>query len=68
MIEKKLWDYLKLDESCTTLDAEKAYYSLPKTPNTKLAWKVLRDRYYADVYKTHQYLKLVEAAGFFIDN
>ncbi|MBE7074552.1 MAG: hypothetical protein E7376_01020 [Clostridiales bacterium] len=68
MNNKFLWNELNLNSSCTTDEVNEAYKSLQyKNENATLAWKVLSDKYYKDVYKTHKDMKYVYEAGFFVD-
>jgi cytidyltransferase-like protein len=64
-----LWDILKLNSDFDYKDVDEAYRKLDnKTQDAKLAWKVLRDKYYSDVYKKYLCIDKVNQAGFILDN
>lgn len=67
-INKHLWEYLKLERNYKCKDVDMFYKKLKrKTKEAKLAWKILRDKYYNDVYKNYLNLNKVFEAGFILD-
>lgn len=53
-MKKKLWEELNLDENFSYLDVDNAYKQLKyKTPRSTFAWKVLRDKYYSEIYREY---------------
>lgn len=68
MKHKPLWEYLTLNKTCSTAEADDAYLLLAKkTRQARLAWKVLRDPFYSKLYKQTQNVLLLKSAGFFCD-
>lgn len=52
MSEEYLWNILNLDKNFKCADVDIAYSKIEnKTEEAKLAWKILRDEYYSEVYK-----------------
>ena len=69
MSEEYLWNILNLDENFKCADVNIAYSKIEnKTEEVKLAWKILRDEYYSEVYKKYLSLETVIKAGFILDN
>lgn len=69
MSEEYLWNILNLDENFKCADVDIAYSKIEnKTEEAKLAWKILRDEYYSEVYKKYLSLETVIKAGFILDN
>lgn len=67
-MEKLLWEELKLDKDFKYTDVDVAYKNLKnKTPRATFAWKVLRDKYYSEVYREYKDEDLLIKAGFFPD-
>lgn len=67
--KKYLWELLDLDKDFKCADVDSAYSKIGnKTDETKLAWKVLRDNYYSEVYKKYLNIDTVIKAGFILDN
>lgn len=67
-MEKMLWEELGLDENFNYYEVDDAYKVLKnKTPRTTFAWKVLRDKYYSEIYKEYKDEELVVRAGFVPD-
>ncbi len=63
-----LWEELGLDENFKCCEVDNAYKQIvDKTLQHKLAWKILRDEYYSQVYKEHKDINIVEKAGFIFD-
>lgn len=66
-----LWDILGLSEDSTIEDVVRRYNALTddqkRDDHIRVAWKVLRDPYYRDVYKIYRSVKSLECAGFFVD-
>jgi len=68
-MEKLLWDELNLTEDFNYSDVDIAYKKLKnKTPRATFAWKVLRDKYYCEVYREYKDEKLLTRAGFIPDS
>lgn len=68
-MEKTLWEQLKLPKNATREEIDASYQSIThQTPQTRLAWKVLRDDFYRDIYAKYEDLSIVERAGFLEDN
>lgn len=67
-MEKLLWEELKLDKNFKYIDVDVAYKNLKnKTPMATFAWKVLRDKYYSEVYREYKDEDLLIKAGFVPD-
>lgn len=67
--KKYLWELLNLDKDFKCADVDIAYNKIEnKTDETKLAWKILRDKYYSEVYKKYLNIDTVIKAGFILDN
>lgn len=67
-MEKLLWEELKLDKNFKYIDVDVAYKNLKnKTPRAIFAWKVLRDKYYSEVYREYKDEDLLIKAGFVPD-
>lgn len=67
--QQYLWDILNLDKNFKCADVDIAYSKIEnKTNEVKLAWKILRDEYYSEVYKKYLSLDTVIKAGFILDN
>lgn len=67
-MEKLLWEELKLDKNFKYTDVDVAYKNLKnKTPRATFAWKVLRDKYYSEVYREYKDEDLLIKAGFVPD-
>ncbi len=67
--EKYLWDILNLNKDFKCADVDIAYSRIEnKTDEVKLAWKVLRDEYYSEVYKKYLNIDTVIKAGFILDS
>ena len=67
--EEYLWDILNLDKNFKCADVDVAYSKIEnKTDKVKLAWKILRDEYYSEVYKKYLSIDTVIKAGFILDN
>ncbi len=65
---KLLWKELKLDEKFKHTDVDVAYKNLKnKTPRSTFAWKVLRDKYYSEIYREYKDEDLLIRAGFVPD-
>lgn len=68
-MEKLLWEELKLDKNFKYTDVDVAYKNLKnKTPRATFAWKVLRDKYYSEIYREYKDEKLLIKAGFVPDS
>lgn len=64
-----LWNILNLDKNFKCADIDNAYSKIEnKTDEVKLAWKILRDEYYSEVYKKYLSIDIVVKAGFILDN
>ena len=64
-----LWDILNLDKNFKCADVDSAYSRIEnKTDEVKLAWKILRDEYYSEVYKKYLNIDTVIKAGFILDS
>lgn len=64
-----LWNILNLDKDFKCADVDIAYSKIEnKTDEVKLAWKILRDEYYSEVYKKYLSIDIVIKAGFILDN
>lgn len=67
--EEYLWDILNLNKDFKCADVDIAYSRIEnKTDEVKLAWKVLRDEYYSEVYKKYLNIDTVIKAGFILDS
>ncbi len=67
--EEYLWKILNLDKDFKCADVDIAYSRIEnKTNEVKLAWKVLRDEYYSEVYKKYLNIDTVIKAGFILDS
>lgn len=67
-MSKLLWEELNLDENFNYLEIDNIYKNLKnKTPRTNFAWKVLRDKYYSEVYREYKDEDLLIRAGFIRD-
>lgn len=67
-MEKLLWEELKLDKNFKYTDVDVAYKNLKnKTPRATFAWKVLRDKYYSEIYREYKDENLLIKAGFVPD-
>lgn len=67
--QRYLWNILKLDENFKCTDVDLAYSKIEnKTNEVKLAWKILRDEYYSEVYKKYLNIEIVIKAGFILDS
>lgn len=67
--EEYLWKILNLDKDFKCADVDIAYSRIEnKTDEVKLAWKVLRDEYYSEVYKKYLNIDTVIKAGFILDS
>ena len=67
--QEYLWDILNLDESFKCAEVDEAYSKIKnKKKEVKLAWKILRDEYYSEVYKKYLSVEIVEKAGFILDS
>ena len=70
MNEKKyLWNLLNLNKDFECSDIDIAYKNIEnKNDEVKVAWKILRDVYYSEVYKKYLDLNTVIKAGFILDD
>ena len=67
-MNKLLWEELGLDENFNYKNVDEAYKNVKnKTPRTTFAWKVLRDKYYSEVYREYRNEDLLVKAGFILD-
>ena len=67
--QKYLWDILDIDKNFKCADVDIAYSKIEnKTEEVKLAWKILRDEYYSEVYKKYLNIDTVIKAGFILDS
>ena len=67
-MKKLLWEELELDENFNYKDVDNAYKNIKnKTPRVDFAWKVLRDKYYSEVYREFKDEELLIKAGFLLD-
>ena len=63
-----LWNILKANKDFKCSDIDSAYNKIEnKTSEVTLAWKILRDEYYSEVYKKYLDIDIVVKAGFIID-
>lgn len=68
-MKKKLWEELNLNENFSYSDVDNAYKQLKnKTPRSTFAWKVLRDKYYSEIYREYVDEDLLVRAGFVPDS
>lgn len=67
-MKKTLWEQICVPKNATRQHIDKTYFSLQHNPATRLAWKVLRDDFYRDIYAKYEDLAIVEKAGFLEDN
>lgn len=68
-MKKLLWEELMLDVNFKYTDVDAAYKNLKnKTPRATFAWKVLRDKYYSEIYKEYKDENLLIKAGFIQDS
>ena len=66
---KKLWEELNLNIDFNYQEVDEAYRKInDKTPRITFAWKVLRDKYYSEVYRKYQDEDLLIRAGFLLDS
>ena len=66
---KLLWEELNLDENFDYKNVDEAYKNIKnKTPRNTYAWKVLRDKYYSEVYKEYKSEEMLTRAGFVEDS
>ena len=64
-----LWNLLNLDKQFKCSEVDKAYSKIQnKSKEVKLAWKILRDEYYSEVYKKYLDIDVVIKAGFILDS
>lgn len=67
-MNKLLWEELNLDENFNYKNVDEAYKNIKnKTPRTTFAWKVLRDKYYSEIYREYKNEDLLVRAGFVPD-
>lgn len=67
-MNKLLWEELNLDENFNYKNVDEAYKNIKnKTPRTTFAWKVLRDKYYSEIYREYKNENLLVRAGFVPD-
>ena len=67
-MKKLLWEELDLDENFNYKNVDEAYKNIKnKTPRTTFAWKVLRDKYYSEIYREYKNEDLLVRAGFVPD-
>lgn len=67
-MKKLLWEELKLNKNFKYNDVDNAYKNLNnKTPRATFAWKVLRDKYYSEIYREYEDEDLLIKAGFILD-
>lgn len=67
-MNKLLWEELNLDENFNYKNVDEAYKNIKnKTPRTTFAWKVLRDKYYSEIYREYKNEDLLLRAGFVPD-
>ena len=68
MSTKWLWEELGLTNDFKIDEVDSCYQQIKeKTAQNRLAWKVLRDKYYGSLYRLNPDLDLIEEAGFFED-
>lgn len=67
-MKKLLWEELQLKDDFIYTEVDNAYQKLKnKTPRKTFAWKVLRDKYYSEVYREYKDEELLVRAGFLQD-
>ena len=67
--QEYLWNRLNLDGNFKCAEVDEAYSKIEnKTKEVRLAWKILRDEYYSEVYKKYLSLEIVIKAGFILDS
>lgn len=67
--QEYLWNELNLNQNFKCADVDIAYSKIKnKTNEVKLAWKILRDKYYSEVYKKYLNIETVVKAGFILDS
>lgn len=67
--QEYLWNRLNLGENFKCAEVDDAYSKIVnKTKEVKLAWKILRDEYYSEVYKKYLDIEIVIKAGFILDS
>ena len=67
-MNKLLWEELNLDENFNYKNVDEAYKNIKnKTPRTAFSWKVLRDKYYSEIYREYKDEDLLVRAGFVPD-
>ena len=66
--KKMLWEVLGLAENFDFSQVDFAYKKCKKNKQTYLAWKILRDRFYCDVYKKTKSIDACVDAGFIKDS
>ena len=67
--QEYLWNELNLNQNFKCADVDIAYSKIKnKTNEVKLAWKILRDKYYSEVYKKYLNIETVVKAGFLLDS
>lgn len=67
--QEYLWKELNLDQNFKCADVDIAYGKIKnKTNQVKLAWKILRDKYYSGVYRKYLSIETVVKAGFILDS
>ena len=68
-MKKTLWEQLGIPKNATREEIDASYQAIThSTYQTRLAWKVLRDDFYRDIYVKYEDLSIVERAGFLEDN
>lgn len=68
MNNQYLWELLNLNEDFNYKNVDLAYKNIKtKNPNIDFAWKVLRDKYYSEIYKKYKNVDMVIRAGFIQD-
>ena len=67
-MKKLLWEELKLNKNFKYNYFDNEYKNLyNKTPRATFAWKVLRDKYYSEIYREYEDEDLLIKAGFILD-
>ena len=67
--QEYLWNILNLNKNFKCEDVDIAYSNIKnKSEKVKIAWKILRDAYYSEVYKKYLSIDIVIKAGFILDN
>lgn len=68
-MKKYLWEELGLDKNFDPKELDNTYIKIKnKTSRTTFAWKVLRDKFYKDVYITYNDDQILQKAGFIFDS